>query len=575
MIGDIYADYELVETVGESETCMLFRAQHIRISGRFRAVKTPATGSESLPLALKQESLKTVFLKMCETAVQVVQACSTAGPSEKTACNYLAFIDTVHFDPDADLESNRPYILSEWVAGGSVAGRLARGPIPIEETVSILSAVLEALDFLHSHNIVHGNLKPGNILLTSEGTPKLTDYGANCLEGGAPPRLCSLPYLSPEQCIRPGERGPSLTGCADLYSLTLILYEMLTGQRLDRLLTSEQMPSCLNSQVSAAFDALIVQGLQTNPQLRFSSAQQMREHLLQAARGDHDAADAPSSVTPASNSGFKTRLPMNFSHSESHSGIEVYEKEEVPQTIPEPSIIQRRPGETRKNSKDGAEMVWVPGGVLKMGSEEKEEEQPVREVTVKGFWLYRFPVTQGLYLAYMTAVNVPGSPSVRRPVMWKRGPEHTEKPVVGLSWPEAIAYTRWAGGRLPSEAEWEWAARGSEGRRYPWGDQWDARRANTRESGIQDVSNVTDYLLGASWCKAVDLLGNVYEWCSSLYRPYPYDPEDGREDMHVTGNRVLRGGSAVTPSGRVYSAFRTAPNASTTLTGFRVVIEEE
>lgn len=214
-------------------------------------------------------------------------------------------------------------------------------------------------------------------------------------------------------------------------------------------------------------------------------------------------------------------------------------------------------------------MVWVPGGAFLMGSNIREEEKPLHEVTVAGFWLYRFPVTQGLYIPYMSAT------STGRPGMWMRGSEHTDKPVTGLNWAKATDYARWAGGRLPTEAEWEWAARGPEGRRYPWGDEWDQQCANTRESGSGAVTNVTEHPMGASWCNAVDMLGNTNEWCSSLYRPYPYDPKDGREDPGAVGNRTLRGGSAVISCDRLYAAYRTAPNASTTLTGFRLVVDEE
>lgn len=234
MAENMVTDYELGEPVGESEIFTLYKAQHLRMVGRFRAVKMPQMGSEKFSCTLKPESLKTTFLKMCETAVQVAQSCDAAVGAEGIAARYIAAIDTVHFNPDAELDSNRPYILSEWIPGGSLAERLAQGPLPADQSVQIASSVLEALDFLHARNIVHGNLKPGNILLAPDGTPRLTDAGGNVLSEGAPLRLHAAPYLSPEQMASRQEGSLPLDGRTDLFSLTLILYEMLTGKRAER-----------------------------------------------------------------------------------------------------------------------------------------------------------------------------------------------------------------------------------------------------------------------------------------------------------------------------------------------------
>lgn len=563
-------DYILGEPVGESEFYCLYKAEHTLIKGRFCAIKMPQVGSERFPLVLLQQALKQIFVHMCDTAVGVAQACDAADPIERDALRNLETIKNVHYHPDLELDSDRPYILSEWVVGESLAERLAQGPLSVSETVAIMTGALEGLAFLHSRNIFHGNLKPGNILLTDKGVPVLTDFGGNLLEGGRPIRLGSVPYLSPEQIAPLSEAGPKIDGRSDLFSLTLILYEMLTGKRPGSLLTPGSMPSALNASVALDFDELIVQGLQTDPEQRFRSPLAMRERLQQAAEGRRTPLSAGiiGISMPAAESMEPTAV-ASLLDPEPKPVIEVKEPDLVPSPPPLPVMVQRPAGESRKNARDGAEMIWVPGGVLLMGGMERDEEQPIHEVTVGGFWLYRFPVTQGLYLPYMTAT------SVRRPGMWKRGTEHAGKPVTGLNWQEANDYARWAGGRLPSEAEWEWAARGPTGRRYPWGDTWDQRCANTRERGEMDVTDVADSLSGTSWCKAVDMLGNTNEWCSSLYRPYPYDAEDGREDAYATGGRVLRGGSAISSSDRVYAAYRTSPNASTTLTGFRLAISEE
>jgi formylglycine-generating enzyme required for sulfatase activity len=136
-------------------------------------------------------------------------------------------------------------------------------------------------------------------------------------------------------------------------------------------------------------------------------------------------------------------------------------------------------------------------------------------------------------------------------------------PVVGICWFEALAYTRWLSDvtgcpcRLPAEAEWEKAARGTDGRIYPWGNgEIRPQRANYRETGIGSTSPVGCFPSGASPHGCMDMVGNVWEWCCSLYRSYPYDPGDGREDLEAEGEPVLRGGSWRDGQSHARCAFR-------------------
>ncbi len=123
------------------------------------------------------------------------------------------------------------------------------------------------------------------------------------------------------------------------------------------------------------------------------------------------------------------------------------------------------------------------------------------------------------------------------------------QPVVGVTWYEAAAYCCWLSGltgqpcRLPTEAEWEKAARGADGRLWPWGNRWDEARCNSLEGRVLRPTPVGVYPQGVSPYGCLDLAGNVWEWTSSLYRDYPYQADDGREDMGAGSARVLRGGS--------------------------------
>lgn len=205
--------------------------------------------------------------------------------------------------------------------------------------------------------------------------------------------------------------------------------------------------------------------------------------------------------------------------------------------------------------KDGKEMVYIPSGEFLMGSDESaDNESPAHTAYVDAFYIDLYPVTNEEYKRFVDATG--------HPVPWcdaewaqahgynwdreKRTPPEGKEthPVVLVSWEDARAYAAWAGKRLPTEAEWERAARGTDGRRWPWGDEFVEGRCNSRESGVGSTTPVGQYSPdGDSPEKVKDMIGNVWEWTSSLFRPYPYDADDGRESQEASGWRVLRGGS--------------------------------
>ena len=190
---------------------------------------------------------------------------------------------------------------------------------------------------------------------------------------------------------------------------------------------------------------------------------------------------------------------------------------------------------------DGAtmEMVYVSGDSFVMGSNEEDNAKPQHRVAVPSFEIGKYSVTNSQFRAFVraTAYRVAKPKSGNNSsgdweaLAQERGDDY---PVVSVSWIDASAFCRWAGMRLPTEAEWEYAARGTDGLVYPWGNEWD--EAKVAASFKYRDTNV-------SWCGCVNLTGYVSEWCSSKDKPYPYHLEDGREQLDGGQNRVVRGAS--------------------------------
>lgn len=223
--------------------------------------------------------------------------------------------------------------------------------------------------------------------------------------------------------------------------------------------------------------------------------------------------------------------------------------------------------------------VHIPAGEFLMGRDPSAEYSPQHTVYLPEYYIARVSVTNTQYKIFLEANKY------RPPKHWVDGciPDGKENhPVVNVNWHHAQAFCHWAGVRLPTEAEWEKAARGTDGRKYPWGNEPPSDQlCNFSGSQIKDTTPVGSYPNGASPYGVLDMSGNVWEWASSLWGPeverpkyhYPYDAIDGREDKNASGRRIIRGGSFNPSEGNPHCAFRGYPNPDTVedFIGFRVV----
>jgi serine/threonine-protein kinase len=610
------------------------------LSRRFRLARLLGQGgmgavylAEQIAVGNRPVALKVLSRKLLDDPNFLLRFQNEAASTGRI---HHANVVTIYESGQAD--DGTPYIAMEFLEGESLAEALKRrGALPVPEVAEILQQAARGLNAAHKLGIIHRDLKPDNIFLTypddepvppasppaqavppasppapavgaplvgalpignadqgrAQGPPlrpvvvKIVDFGiAKLRESGAHTQtgmvLGTPAYMSFEQAS--GMRSDELDARSDIYSLGVVVYEMLIGRTpfysdtpvgYLRMHMQEAPPPfrAVNPDVPAVpqLESVVMKALTKDRDQRYRSVLEFARELTGAAQPSARA-EAPGPlpltqvVSPpaaAKSSQFRAaRESPSKMKFVSIAGLAVtfivagvwYFLHRAPKDLNPDGSIKRgdvswsakageSKGEVRVNPTDGLKYVWIPPGTFMMGcspgdNECYDVEKPAHQVTItKGFWLGQTEVTVGVYKRFAagTGKYMPPAPNFN-------GDWVDSMPIVDMTWNDANSYCTWAGGRLPTEAEWEYAARaGSTGARYGSLNEvaWYSANSGDQPHPVGEKR--------ANGFGLYDMLGNVSEWVNDLYDDNYYQISPSQDPIGPTSGRltqrVARGGS--------------------------------
>ena len=446
------------------------------------------------------------------------------------------------------------FIVMEFVEGRPLNDLMSRDPRPTAaESLAILRQVASALDYAHGRGVIHRDIKPANILVRSDGAAKIADFGVAKTTAPGAVTSCSMVIGSPHYMAPEQIEAREVTGRTDQWALAVTAYELLSGRKPFQsdsvaalfqqiLAAAPHSPTVTGASFNAAVQGVFQKALDKTPAARFESCTAFVDALEQAIGGKpvNKHAQAPTRPRRAWAWFAAGAAVLAFG---GFAAWDMTRRPPAPASAASPVHRREAPqsGEVRKNLRDGQMYVWLPAGAFRMGCSAGDDhcqgdETPHQVSLTKGFWLGQNEVPTSAFKRYtwVDGGRLPDAPPFNPG--WSNG----ALPVTNIGWDAASKYCRWAQGRLPTEAEWEYAARG--GSTQPAYDAIDAIAWHQSNSGLRAHET------GAKKPNAFglfDMLGNVWEWTADRYAEHYYEQSPAQDPRGPDQGeyRVLRGGS--------------------------------
>jgi eukaryotic-like serine/threonine-protein kinase len=517
--------------------------------------------------------------------------------------------------------------------------------LSVSKAVKIFKQICAAVSAAHNKDVIHRDLKPDNVIILNYGksdeqvkvldfsiakvtspdknanTPALTEVG---LVVGTPQ------YMSPEQA-----QGLDLDKRADIYSLGVTLYQVLTGSLPFTAASSmalalkhiHALPRPLrevNAKIPLEIETVVMKAMAKRPTDRQQTADELSDELDKAliasgksattsSGGGLAAVTSAGGQTPTTGSTplqpISTPRPLPTPRQtgklpKTNSQIEAVEEKKSSKVliavillviflgggaagvyffVIKPNSTQTSGSNDLPPEFDRLGMVWIKGNTFKMGKDSTVKEEliqtPIHPIAVSDFWLSAYEISNKEYKKFVDEAKY------QAPEGWQNNefaPGTDNHPVVNISWIDATAYCQWLSGktgrkfRLPTEEEWEYAARGTDERIYPWGKIWASNRTVSGESAIKGEAapvNASGLSQDQSPFRIFAMAGNVSEWTNSDYSVYP-SSKATLEDK-FKGNKIVRGGHFKSPTESLTTTFRSwnAVDYKDVKIGFRVAAD--
>lgn len=552
--NDVIDKYVLEDCVGQGGMGEVWRARHTLLPSHLYAIKV------MLPELNLMEEYKKRFLREAKTMADL-----GSHPHIVQVHNVGEFGDGQYYF----VMEYAPHSLAEKLGetqpdnGNTLAAGSgdATTQLSIDEAVRIAKEICLGLKAAHEKGVIHRDLKPANILLSDTGSVMIGDFGVAHVKDATnlsvtEQKFGSFAYTDP--LVLSGKQKAS--HLSDIYSVGAILYRMVTGELPQGAL---EPPKELNPDVPDHINDLIFKCIKRKPEDRPQSVDDVLEALDRQQETAITSQNSDKEHTaPLINNGVKAPEGL-----ESLWDIHQSRLNAMGFSIPKDQELVIR------NKKDDGVALWIPPGEFMMGANDlSDEERPMHKVILDGFYMDVNPITIGQYrkFAAETGVDIPTFPvsvsdfdlileeslfnELFNPFFNPPSEPLREcYPVSGVTWQNANLYSLWSGKKLPSEAQWEYAARGIDGRIYPWGNDdphdrsgsFDYKIKNIYASPFKTALGKYDHLFDSdSPFGIAHMVANVGQWCLDWFDPNYYSNSPIKNPIQTdigAGERVFRG----------------------------------